>query len=185
MLYTFFLSRMCIFFLFFKSLLFAKVQNLCPYRHFWSLTSLLFNNETIWWWIWGSVFIPVQYNHSTEVTAVLSFWSTHQQKKWTDKFPAQPPVQSWLKSHHPLDVFTKAVHAWNEHRKFHHKEQGFVIEADAKLILNKQSDWGHYMMVHTFSPCFSCCRINLISHDVHHIFFFFFLIYIYLGIYRW
>lgn len=47
---------------------------------------------------------------------------SYQQKSWTDKFPAQPPVKSWLKAHHSLDIVTEAVHTWNEHWQFHSQD---------------------------------------------------------------
>lgn len=42
---------------------------------------------------------------------------SHQKKSWADKLPAQPPIESWLKAHHPFNVFAEAVHTWREHDK--------------------------------------------------------------------
>ena len=57
--------------------------------------------------------IPVQ------ETRLKCSYSSYQKKSWADKFPAQPPIESWLKAHHSLDIFTEAVHTWKEHEKLH------------------------------------------------------------------
>lgn len=54
-----------------------------------------------------------------EKTLLLLF--AHQQKSWADKLPAQPPVKTWLEAHHPLNIFTEAVHTWSKHERLRSK----------------------------------------------------------------
>lgn len=61
--------------------------------------------------------VPVKDNQPNVYFSYCFSYSSHQQKSWADKFPAQPPVESWFKPHHSLDIFTEAVHTWSEHEK--------------------------------------------------------------------